>query len=339
MTLLELMCPFELSDQAFITCMSIALGVPVPHARLLQGSPGYEHIDVWADRLLNDPRHAARSRKASHDRLAFCLSNLASRAGLPSSALQSAVPVAEDDTFRRGDIVTSVAGLSARSATYRFSSQTLLITDVTMVHNFSADHVFKADSLTTAETLKNNLYQSDYNQLGMAFAPLVCNSFGQQGPDLLRYQWKVADTTAQRIVSVPTLSLPASALVPSFADHAAPQIQTFKRLRQKFFRQSTQEVLVAILEGVCERVFGRTYAMQSYPEYSQFFARLSVPWRPSFLPSAPGQSPLSSPCLSPSSPSLPPPSSNPRSPRSSLPRFSLLPLLLFGRAVDRKSVV
>ena len=190
MTLLEPMCPFELSDQAFITCMSIALGVPVPHARLLQGSPGYEHIDVWADRLLNDPRHAARSRKASHDRLAFCLSNLASSAGLPSSALQSAVPVAEGDTFRRGDIVTSVAGLSARFD--RFSSQTLLlITDVTMVHNFSGDHVFKADTLTTAETLKNKLYQSDYNLLGMAFVPLVCNSFGQQGPDLLRYQWTV----------------------------------------------------------------------------------------------------------------------------------------------------
>ena len=61
----ELMCPFEVSDQAFITCMSIALGVPVnpvPHARLLQGSPGYEHIDIWADHLLDDHRHTARSR-------------------------------------------------------------------------------------------------------------------------------------------------------------------------------------------------------------------------------------------------------------------------------------
>ena len=147
-----------------------------------------------------------------------------------------------------------------------------------MVHNFSGDHVFKADSLTTAETLKNNLCQFDYNQLSMTFAPLVCNSFGPEGPDLLRFQCTVADITARRIVSVPTLSLPASALVPSFADQAAPQIQTFKRPRQNFFRQSAQEILVAILEGVCERVFCRTYAMQSYPEYLQFFALLSVPW-------------------------------------------------------------
>ena len=32
---------------------------------------------------------------------------------------------------------------------------------------------FQADSLTTGEPLKNNLYQSDYNQLGMAFAPML----------------------------------------------------------------------------------------------------------------------------------------------------------------------
>ena len=52
----------------------------------------------WADRLLNDPRHAASSRKASHDILAFCLSNLAARAGLSFlSAIQSVVPVAEAD--------------------------------------------------------------------------------------------------------------------------------------------------------------------------------------------------------------------------------------------------
>ena len=37
--------------------MSIALGIPVLHARLMQGSPGYEHIHVWADSLLDDLRH------------------------------------------------------------------------------------------------------------------------------------------------------------------------------------------------------------------------------------------------------------------------------------------
>jgi hypothetical protein len=51
--------------------------------------------------------------------------------------------------------------------------------------------VLKTVSLTAAALLKNVLYQSelfDFNHLGMAFAPLVCNSIGQQGSDLLRYQ-------------------------------------------------------------------------------------------------------------------------------------------------------
>ena len=239
MTLLKFLCPFELSYQAFITCLSIALGVPVPHERLLQGSPGHEHIDVWADRLLHDPRHAARSRKASHDHLAFCLSDLAPRAGLSSSALQSAVPVAEEDN-RRVDTVTSVAGLSARSATYRFSSQTLLITDFTMIHHFSGDHVFMADSLTTAETLKNNLYQPDYNQLGMDFAPLVCNSFGQQGPDLFTYSRHQCSTLCFRVSS--TLSLPASATWPA---GSCAVLRALLRQRRSTHTRAAAETLAA----------------------------------------------------------------------------------------------
>jgi len=200
MSLFSLMCPFELSNQAFVTSMSICLGFPVPHARFLTFTEQYANIDVWADFLLTDAAHASRSRKSSHDRLAYCLSNLTARAGLSSSAIQSTIPVAEEYTFRRGDIVTSVAGLSA-SSTYRFSSQTQLITDVTLTHPFSALHIFKPDSLSHAESLKNRSYRSDYNDKGMAFAPLACNSFGQQAPELLRYQWVVADRAAQRYVS------------------------------------------------------------------------------------------------------------------------------------------
>ena len=174
--------------------MSLGLGFPVPHARFLLHTEQYAHIDVWADFLLTDAAHASRSRRTSHDRLAYCLSNLAARAGLSSSAIQSTIPVAEEDTFRRGDIVNSVAGLSA-STTYRFSSHTQLTTDVTLTHPFSALHVFKPDSLGLAESLKNRSYLSDYNAQGMAFAPLACNSFGQQAPELLRYQWAMLMTT------------------------------------------------------------------------------------------------------------------------------------------------
>ena len=81
----------------------------------------------------------------------------------------------------------------------------------------------------------------------MAFAPLACNSFGQQAP--------------QRVVSLPDFSLPAAADLPGVVDEHASLLQLYKRRRQRFFRQSVQEVLVAIFEGVCERVFGRTFAL------------------------------------------------------------------------------
>ena len=285
MGLFALMCPFELSNQAFVTCMSICFGVPVPHAQLLQQCQGYSKIDVWADFLLNDSAHASRSRHVSHDRLAFCLSNLAARAGLTSSAIQSSIPVAQEDTFRRGDIVTSVAGLSSNS-TYRFSSQTQLITDVTLTHPYSKSHVFNPNSLQDSEYLKNRSYLEDYNNQGMAFAPLACNSFGQQAPELLRYQWIVADRAAQRAVSLPDFRLPDAAALPGVVDEHSSLLAQYKRRRQSFFRQSTQEVLVTIFEGICERVFGRTFALQDYPEYRDFFRRFALPWRPTFLPVA-----------------------------------------------------
>ena len=73
-----------------------------------------------------------------------------------------------------GDMVTSVAGLNNRSSSYRFSSQIRSITDVTIVYTFSSQHVFKPNSLVDAEKLKNVSFQSDYNQLVIAFAPFAC---------------------------------------------------------------------------------------------------------------------------------------------------------------------
>ena len=321
MWLMDLMSPVELSDQAFITCMSLCLGVPVPHTRVLQQSEDYAHIDDWADFLLTDSAHASRSRHTSHNRLAFCLSNLAARAGLASSALQSDVPVAEEDTYRRGDIVTSVAGLSS-SSTYRFSSQTQLITDVTITHPYTRMHEFKPNSLRDAEALKNRLYFSSYQTRGMAFAPLACNSFGQQAPEMLRYQWIVADRAAQRVVSLPDFSLPAAADLPGVVDEHASLLHLYQRRRQRFFRQSVQEVLVAIFEGVCERVFGRTLGLQSCPEYLDFFRRCAVPWVPDFFytPIAQGFPSDPPPEVGPASrspgavsPVSPPPSPGPRS--------------------------
>ena len=66
---------------------------------------------------------------------------------------------------------------------------------------------------------------------------------------MLRYQWIVADRAAQRVVSLPDFSLPAAADLPGVVDEHASLLQLYQRRRQRFFRQSVQEVLMAIFEG------------------------------------------------------------------------------------------
>ena len=152
----------------------------------------------------------------------------------------------------------------------------------------------------------------------MAFAPLVCNSFGQQAPELLRYQWVVADSAAERYVYLPNFPLPLSAEQPGNADDHTSLLHKYKLHSRIFYHQSVQEVLVAIYEAVTERVFGRTHALQMYPEYEEFFRRLSTPWQPVFRTV---ESDRTSPHPSPSSQSAPPPLSS-QSPTLSAPACS-----------------
>ena len=98
----------------------------------------------------------------------------------------------------------------------------------------------------------------------MAFAPLACNSCGQQAPEVLRNQRTVADRAAQRVVSLPNFSLPAAAHLPGVVEEHASLLKLYQRRHQRFFRQSVQEIFVAIFKGVCESVFGRNFALQSH---------------------------------------------------------------------------
>jgi chlorite dismutase len=76
------------------------------HAHILLTRPAYSTIDQRADFLLFYSAHVSQALHASHDKLAYLLANLASSAGVYSSAAQSAVLQAEADTFCSGDIVT-----------------------------------------------------------------------------------------------------------------------------------------------------------------------------------------------------------------------------------------
>ena len=63
MGLFALLCPYELSNEAFVTSAAILLETPLPHARYLLGNMHtYSHIDVFGDFLLNNSAHASSSR-------------------------------------------------------------------------------------------------------------------------------------------------------------------------------------------------------------------------------------------------------------------------------------
>ena len=131
---------------------------------------------------------------------------------------------------------SSVAGLNVASASYRFASPTDLITYVTLVHPFTSRHQLKDDSLADAEARK---YKADYHAHGLAIAPLACNSFGQQGPDLLRYLWLIADRHAQRTCSGLSCALISHSCLRRADAHcsASASVSAFKACRARLYCQ------------------------------------------------------------------------------------------------------
>ena len=115
-----------------------------------------------------------------------------------------------------------------------FDRFTRLIMDVQLGHVFQTNgHVFKPSSIREMEASKRRKYTDPYRAIGFAFAPLVANSWGVCGPDLLRFLWAVADHAARNAHSLPldrilTLSQPA------LSEHDPPseaQLMSFKILR------------------------------------------------------------------------------------------------------------
>ena len=48
------------------------------------------------------------------------------------------------------------------------------------------------------EQLKRRKFQDHYHAKGFAFAPIVCNTWGEFGPDFLRFLWELADFAARK---------------------------------------------------------------------------------------------------------------------------------------------
>ena len=125
------------------------------------------------------------------------IAELATRAGITSTAHESQIPFADYVSRKHGDIMTLVGGIIRQTPTNRFSSTTRLIMDFQLGHTFNQHHIFKKDNLQNMEQIKLTKYRDDYHRKGFAFAPVVSNSFGQLGKDLLRFIWLLANFAAR----------------------------------------------------------------------------------------------------------------------------------------------
>ena len=291
MGLMALMCPFELSNHAFISSLAILLGVPVPYARHLQTQAGYHHIDPWGDSLLNDRSHAKWT--ASHNNIVRTIAQLATNYGVSTTGLTREVPVAEQGTSRRGDLSALASHVLCRrdqlNPDFPIGSQTQLVLDFTLGHTYtssqrrgsSQQRSLKRGTLRIMESEKLTTYKSDYHNQGHAFAPLVSNSFGQLGPEFLRFLWALADYAARNLVPVPMPIQPARPRPPADSeDDDSPQVRKFRRVRHAFYLKARTEILLAVYEGISERITGRTYALQNNPQFWFRIKDISTIWRP-----------------------------------------------------------
>ena len=271
--LFALLCPFELSNPAFVTSAALLLGAPVPHALYLKAKVRrYHDIDAFGDALLTSTTHAAHTRTESHDRIASTIAELATQQGISSTTRH--VPLANHHSLRKGDIVTCCGGLVHPDPDLNFGRTTQLVMDFELGHPYTSQHVFKPNNLRVMESTKRNKYVSDYHNQGLAFAPLVSNSFGQFGPDLLRLLWRLADHAAHH--HLPHTLQAAPVLDPAVSSQL---LATHKRLRGHIYvPQSTYKLLAAVfrVEGITERMHGRAFA-KTLPRYQKMIAARSQP--------------------------------------------------------------
>jgi len=99
--------------------------------------------------------------------------------------------------------------------------------------------------LLDLEALKSRHYSHLYHEQSIAFAPLAANSFGQLGPEFLRFLWALADHAARSYIAVPIPVLPLLSAADPQDDSDTPRIVRFKRLRGQIFVQSRLHVLTA----------------------------------------------------------------------------------------------
>ena len=99
------------------------------------------------------------------------------------------------------------------------------------IAKFSADLAIQYGIPTSVKNVpfaNSNRYLADYHDQGLAFAPLVCNSLGQLGPDFQNFLWALADHVAKNQFS-------ANLLDKQCIDSQTANQATFRKLRSLLY--------------------------------------------------------------------------------------------------------
>ena len=215
------------------------------------------------------------------------LAALITGGGIRSTAVERHIPCLRNSD-RRGDLMTQVGGLIPIFDRSQLARGSRLIMDVRIGHTFTTAHLIKKHSIRDMESAKRAKYRCQYQAQGYAFAPIVFNSWGETGPDALRLLWAVADHAARYHLAMPEADchvLPHSSLSSAQdAQVAEEQEETFKSLRGRLNNEYRQRMLVALYEGITERVHGRTYALSALQCYRDSMAAARAVWQPVFHP-------------------------------------------------------
>ena len=76
----------------------------------------------------------------------------------------------------------------------------------------------------------------------LAFAPMITNSLGQCGPDLLQFIWNIADHYAQKM-----LGFSRDENTPRSSSPATHQAANYRKLRSQNYNENGQRILTFIV--------------------------------------------------------------------------------------------
>ncbi len=107
---------------------------------------------------------------------------------------------------------------------------------------------------------------------------MVANTWGQMGPDLLRFLWALANYAAHQQTEL--LPIRDRVTPPRSGDDDETRQRSAKILRGRLYHDYRLRMLTVIYESVAERVFGRTFGLVNNPLYRQWSHSQREVWAP-----------------------------------------------------------